>query len=87
LYKVKIEVFTIFCPKLALFVVLVLLSVSNIRISLLPLLLAFQMFTQHINNKNHTGTTTTTKSRDSAVGIETGYGLDDRGVRARVPVG
>jgi hypothetical protein len=26
-------------------------------------------------------------SRDSAVGIETGYGLDDRGVAVRVPVG
>jgi hypothetical protein len=26
-------------------------------------------------------------SRDSAVGIETGYGLDDRGVGVRVPVG
>jgi hypothetical protein len=27
------------------------------------------------------------KCRDSAVGIATGYGLDDRGVRVRVPVG
>jgi hypothetical protein len=26
-------------------------------------------------------------SRDSAVGIATGYGLDDQGVRVRVPVG
>jgi hypothetical protein len=26
-------------------------------------------------------------SRDSAVGIATGYGLDDRGVGVRVPVG
>jgi hypothetical protein len=28
-----------------------------------------------------------TESRDSAVGIATGYGLDDRGVGVRVPVG
>jgi hypothetical protein len=27
------------------------------------------------------------RSRDSSVGIATGYGLDDRGVGARVPVG
>jgi hypothetical protein len=27
------------------------------------------------------------KSRDSAVGIATGYRLDDQGVRVRVPVG
>jgi hypothetical protein len=27
------------------------------------------------------------RSRDSAVGIATGYGLDDRGVGVRVPVG
>jgi hypothetical protein len=27
------------------------------------------------------------KSRDSVVGIATGYGLDDRGVGVRVPVG
>jgi hypothetical protein len=27
------------------------------------------------------------RSRDSAVGIATGYGLDDRGVGDRVPVG
>jgi hypothetical protein len=27
------------------------------------------------------------RSRDSAVGIATGYGLDDRGVAVRVPVG
>jgi hypothetical protein len=27
------------------------------------------------------------RSRDSVVGIETSYGLDDRGVRVRVPVG
>jgi hypothetical protein len=27
------------------------------------------------------------KSRDSAVGIATGYGLDDRGIGVRVPVG
>jgi hypothetical protein len=27
------------------------------------------------------------KSQDSVVGIATGYGLDDRGVRVRVPVG
>jgi hypothetical protein len=27
------------------------------------------------------------KSRDSSVGIATGYGLDDRGVGVRVPVG
>jgi hypothetical protein len=26
-------------------------------------------------------------SRDSAVGIATGYGLDDRGVGVRIPVG
>jgi hypothetical protein len=26
-------------------------------------------------------------SRDSAVGVATGYGLDDRGVGVRVPVG
>jgi hypothetical protein len=29
----------------------------------------------------------TGKSRDSAAGIATGYGLDDRGVGIRVPVG
>jgi hypothetical protein len=28
-----------------------------------------------------------TRSRESVVGIATGYGLDDRGVRVRVPVG
>jgi hypothetical protein len=28
-----------------------------------------------------------TRSQDSAVGIATGYGLDDRGVGVRVPVG
>jgi hypothetical protein len=28
-----------------------------------------------------------TRSRDSAVGIATGYGLDDQGVGVRVPVG
>jgi hypothetical protein len=28
-----------------------------------------------------------TKSRDCTVGIATGYGLDDRGVGVRVPVG
>jgi hypothetical protein len=28
-----------------------------------------------------------TRSRDSVVGIETSYGLDDRGVGVRVPVG
>jgi hypothetical protein len=28
-----------------------------------------------------------TSSRDSSVGIATGYGLDDRGVGVRVPVG
>jgi hypothetical protein len=27
------------------------------------------------------------RSRDSAVGIATGFGLDDRGVKVRVPVG
>jgi hypothetical protein len=27
------------------------------------------------------------RSRDSAVGVATGYGLDDRGVGVRVPVG
>jgi hypothetical protein len=27
------------------------------------------------------------RSRNSVVGIATGYGLDDRGVRVRVPVG
>jgi hypothetical protein len=27
------------------------------------------------------------RSRDSVVGIATGYGLDDQGVRVRVPVG
>jgi hypothetical protein len=27
------------------------------------------------------------RSRDSAVGLATGYGLDDRGVGVRVPVG
>jgi hypothetical protein len=27
------------------------------------------------------------RSRDSVVGIATGYGLDDRGVEVRVPVG
>jgi hypothetical protein len=27
------------------------------------------------------------RSRDSVVGIATGYGLDDRGVGVRVPVG
>jgi hypothetical protein len=27
------------------------------------------------------------ESRDSAVGIETGYGLDDRGIGVQVPVG
>jgi hypothetical protein len=27
------------------------------------------------------------RSRDSSVGIETGYGLNDRGVGVRVPVG
>jgi hypothetical protein len=27
------------------------------------------------------------RSRDSAVGVATGYGLDDRGIRVRVPVG
>jgi hypothetical protein len=27
------------------------------------------------------------RSRDSAVGIATGYGLDDRGVGVRIPVG
>jgi hypothetical protein len=26
-------------------------------------------------------------SRDSSVGIETGYGLDDRGVGFRIPIG
>jgi hypothetical protein len=29
----------------------------------------------------------TFRSRDSSVGIATGYGLDDRGVGVRVPVG
>jgi hypothetical protein len=29
----------------------------------------------------------TTKSRDSSVGIALGYGLDDRGSRVRVPAG
>jgi hypothetical protein len=29
----------------------------------------------------------TGRNRDSAVGIPTGYGLDDRGVGVRVPVG
>jgi hypothetical protein len=27
------------------------------------------------------------RSRDSVVGIATGYGLDDRGVEVRVPIG
>jgi hypothetical protein len=31
--------------------------------------------------------TTVIMKRDSAVGIATGYGLDDRGVAVRVPVG
>jgi hypothetical protein len=30
---------------------------------------------------------TTARSRGSVVGIANGYGLDDRGVRVRVPVG
>jgi hypothetical protein len=29
----------------------------------------------------------TYRSRDSAIGIATGYGLDDRGVGVRVPLG
>jgi hypothetical protein len=33
------------------------------------------------------GGTETEGSRDSAVGIATGYGLDDRGIGVRVPVG
>jgi hypothetical protein len=31
--------------------------------------------------------TSSERSRDSAVGIATGYGLDDRGVGVRVPLG
>jgi hypothetical protein len=31
--------------------------------------------------------TTANKSRDSSVGIATGYGLDDRGSRVRLPAG
>jgi hypothetical protein len=41
-------------------------------------------------NKMHNGTlhiNKSFKSRDSIVGIATGYGLDDQGVGVRVPVG
>jgi hypothetical protein len=38
---------------------------------------------QHLNQP----TRVLTGSRDSSVGIATGYGLDDRGVGVRVPVG
>jgi hypothetical protein len=40
-----------------------------------------------INHKTFQDMTRIEVRRDSAVGIETGYGLDDRGVGVRVPVG
>jgi hypothetical protein len=50
---------------------------NNIRLQLFGLLSVLQFSTS----------TKYVRSRDSAVGIATGYGLDDRGVGVRVPVG
>jgi hypothetical protein len=47
-------------------------------------------FHQKLVNKMHIGTlhiNKSFKSRDSVVGIATGYGLDDQGIGVRVPVG
>jgi hypothetical protein len=40
-----------------------------------------------LSNGNKSSTYTSIKSRDSSVGIAIGYRLDDRGYRARFPVG
>jgi hypothetical protein len=44
-----------------------------------------EIIVEHENIKRVLGTNT--NSRGSAVGLATGYGLDDRGVGVRVPIG
>jgi hypothetical protein len=39
-----------------------------------------------VQKKNSAQTPNKSRSRDSAVGIATGYGLEDRVVRVRIPV-
>jgi hypothetical protein len=48
---------------------------------------AFLMLKERNNEKKNNSKKFNDKSRDSIVGIATSYGLDDKGVGVRVPVG
>jgi hypothetical protein len=47
----------------------------------------YTYITLFVHNSFNDAMTTTERSRDSAIGIGTGYGLDDREVEVQVPVG
>jgi hypothetical protein len=53
---------------------------------ILPRHVLIATYTFHLRSSSNSHPTHIRGSRDSAVGIATGYGLDDRGIGVRVPV-